>query len=467
MNLIELTDLTYDALDAHKPTLFFFYAQWCPLCLIVRDILEKLAERYHDSVAFFQTDMEKNPAICDRFGVVSVPVVISLKNGVMTDSRAGIREDFQYKAMAENLINCIESEKTMATISLCMIVKNESDHLANCLNSVINLVDEIIIVDTGSTDDTKQIAAQFTDKIFDFPWIDDFSAARNFSYGKATMDYIMWLDADDIIEQSQHEKFLALKGRLLLEDAVLLKYVTACDENGNPTFSFYRERITKRERHFLWHEAVHEYLDKSGVIIQCDIQIKHNKGEYVYSDRNLNIYEKQIAAGQTLSSRGQYYYARELFYFKRYQDAIDMFRQFLDGKEGWKEDEISACDFSAKCLLALGREDEALRMLLRAFSYATPRGETCCTIGYIYKNRADFKSALFWFKLATELEKPDSWGFFRREYYDYIPLIECAVCFDRLGDIKHAVEYNERAGLAKPGDAAVEQNRRYFSTLPT
>ena len=78
----------------------------------------------------------------------------------------------------------------MATISLCMIVKNESAVLARCLDSIADLMDEIIIVDTGSTDNTKEIAAQYTSRIYDFKWTSDFSAARNFSFSKATMEYI-------------------------------------------------------------------------------------------------------------------------------------------------------------------------------------------------------------------------------------------------------------------------------------
>ena len=65
----------------------------------------------------------------------------------------------------------------MISVSLCMIVKNEEDVLERCLKSVAGLVDEIIIVDTGSTDRTREIATHFTNQIFDFPWQDDFSAA--------------------------------------------------------------------------------------------------------------------------------------------------------------------------------------------------------------------------------------------------------------------------------------------------
>ena len=99
----------------------------------------------------------------------------------------------------------------MISISLCMIVKNEESVIGRCLESVKDIVDEIIIVDTGSTDNTKEIIKTFTDKIYDFEWIDNFSAARNYSYSKASMEYILWLDADDVILEEDRIKFKELK----------------------------------------------------------------------------------------------------------------------------------------------------------------------------------------------------------------------------------------------------------------
>jgi hypothetical protein len=78
-----------------------------------------------------------------------------------------------------------------------MIVKNEEDNLKSCLSQLVNFVDEIIIVDTGSNDSTKAIASKFTDKIYDFKWCSDFSKARNFSISKASNDWILVLDADE------------------------------------------------------------------------------------------------------------------------------------------------------------------------------------------------------------------------------------------------------------------------------
>ncbi len=91
-------------------------------------------------------------------------------------------------------------------LSLSMIVKNEARFLPGCLESVKDLVDEIVIVDTGSTDNTKEIAESFGAHIFDFQWCEDFSAARNESLRNATGDWILYLDADERIAISYHEK---------------------------------------------------------------------------------------------------------------------------------------------------------------------------------------------------------------------------------------------------------------------
>ena len=115
----------------------------------------------------------------------------------------------------------------MATISLCLIVKNEETVLARCLESVQGLFDETIIVDTGSIDSTQKIAAGYTSKLYSFPWNSDFAAARNFSFSKATMEYIYTADADEILDDANRERFLRLKGALLPEiEIVQMKYVT-------------------------------------------------------------------------------------------------------------------------------------------------------------------------------------------------------------------------------------------------
>lgn len=119
----------------------------------------------------------------------------------------------------------------MTTFSLCMIVKNEENVLARCLDSLADLMDEIIIVDTGSTDKTKEIAARYTDRIYDFTWIDDFAAARNFAASKATMEYIYTADADEFVDPENHRQIRQLKEVLLPEVEIVQMYY--CNDLGD------------------------------------------------------------------------------------------------------------------------------------------------------------------------------------------------------------------------------------------
>ena len=89
------------------------------------------------------------------------------------------------------------------SLSVCMIVKNEEAVIGRCLNCVCKFADQIIVVDTGSADNTVEEVKKFTDNVYFFKWCDDFSAARNFSLEKADCEYVMWLDADDVISDEK------------------------------------------------------------------------------------------------------------------------------------------------------------------------------------------------------------------------------------------------------------------------
>ena len=99
----------------------------------------------------------------------------------------------------------------MVTISLCMIVRDEEAVLARCLDSVKEAVDELVIVDTGSRDRTLEIAGRYTKNIVEIAWTDDFAAARNASFSRGTMDYCMWLDADDVMKEEERDRLIAWK----------------------------------------------------------------------------------------------------------------------------------------------------------------------------------------------------------------------------------------------------------------
>ena len=354
----------------------------------------------------------------------------------------------------------------MKTISLCMIVKNEETTLEQCLESVNGLADEIILIDTGSADKTVDIASKFTDKIHFFPWEDDFSKARNFSFSKASSEYIMWLDADDIILPEDRQRLLEWKASDDRPDVVMLPYHTAFDDNGDPTLIYFRERILRRDKSFKWYGAVHEAITPSGKITHLDAAITHRKPPEAYSDRNLKIYEKLLSKGEALSPRDMYYYARELYFHSCFSQAAEHFSHVIMRKDAWLENRIDACRMLAKCQRNLHQTDSAFQSLLRSFSLAPPRAEVCCDIGELYMDNENYTNAVFWYRLATTLPKDSASGaFISPNCYDFLPYLQLCVCYDRMGDIPNARLYHQKAHACKPFHPSVMYNQEYFSKI--
>ncbi len=355
----------------------------------------------------------------------------------------------------------------MATLSVCMIVKNEQEVLGRCLNCIKNVADEIVIVDTGSSDDTKSIAKLYTDNIYDFTWIDNFAAARNFSFSKATMDYVMWLDADDVIEEEDQTKLKELlKDPDENTDIFMLKYNVAFDKNGDPTVSYYRERIFKRSNNYKWTGEIHEVITPEGTVVYEDIIICHRKIKTGDPKRNLNIFKRMLSEGKTLDARLHFYYARELSYNGYTEEAIQEFNNFLTGGKGWIENNISAGADLATCYKKLGNDYMEIMSLFRSFLYDLPRAEICCDIGKYFLDRGKYEIAAFWYKLAADKKYDEKTGGFHfPDCYGYIPNIQLCVCYDRMGDYEKAAYHNDIAATYKPDNESIQYNKKYFENI--
>ena len=136
----------------------------------------------------------------------------------------------------------------MVSFSLCMIVKDEEAVLSRCLDSLHDIMDEIIIVDTGSTDKTKEIARKYTDKIFDYKWCNDFADARNFAASKATGDYIYTADADEYLDAENRDKLCQLK-KIMLPEIEIVQMLYHTPAGLSTVYNFeeeYRPKLYKR-----------------------------------------------------------------------------------------------------------------------------------------------------------------------------------------------------------------------------
>lgn len=354
----------------------------------------------------------------------------------------------------------------MISISLCMIVKDEEGVLGQCLDSAKELVDEIIIVDTGSKDKTKEIAYRYTDMVYDFQWTDDFSAARNYSFSKATKDYIMWLDADDIILKKDLDQLKLLKKQLNLEyDVIIMKYVVQRDPNGQETYACYRERLVKRSNNFKWHDPIHEHINFYGKVLNTEIAIIHT-GVTRNSKRNLSILKKFIENSNSFHPKYLFYYARENNALGNLDEAIKYYLKFLDIEPDIYSPYSEACIQLSQIYKAQNQDKLALKTLIRSFEYEPVRAEILCLIGKYYIDKKDYCTAIYWYKLALSIPKPTlSWMFVMEEYWEFIPYIELCHCYYHMGDIDLALSYHKKAAQLKPKHPAVVHNQKFFNTL--
>jgi O-antigen biosynthesis protein len=190
------------------------------------------------------------------------------------------------------------STKKRSTLSLCMIVKNEEVHIAKCLASVKPVVDEMIVVDTGSTDRTIDIARSFGAHVYTFEWTNDFSEARNFSLSKAAGDWILVLDADEVVSARDYDllvKVIETRGsdptgysittRNYVE-SVNIKGWTANDgvyqqeEAGTGWHPSRKVRMFTNDKRIRFDGRIHELVEPSLNILgitprECNIPIHH------------------------------------------------------------------------------------------------------------------------------------------------------------------------------------------------
>ena len=285
-------------------------------------------------------------------------------------------------------------------LSLCMIVKNEEQALPNCLGGVQGLIDELIVVDTGSTDRTVEIARNFGAKVYHFEWRDDFAAARNESIKYATGDWILWLDADDILPEKYHGTI-----RQLLEYPKDQAFFFRLENIGGDESSCYQLRMFPNLPGVKYTMPVHEQVLPSLVqlgaskMVNLDVSVIHTG----YTDaetiaaknaRYMKIMEEWLGKEpQDYVTRS--HLARTYHTDGRYEDAIREYRIVINDSPCREENEL----IYTNSLIFLGRSQlniEQYDGALRAFEEVLERdpnydiahmclGETYTLIGEVGK----------------------------------------------------------------------------------
>lgn len=332
----------------------------------------------------------------------------------------------------------------MISLSICMIVKNEEKILERCLSCIHTLAEELIIVDTGSTDRTKEIARRYTKLVYDYKWNDDFSAARNFSFSKATKDYIYVADADEVLDEENQQRFLKLKQTLSPAiEIVEMKYANQLQFDCTYNFDVeYRPKLYKRIRSFHWIDPVHETVELNVAIQKSDIVIQHMPLN-VHAPRDFSVFQKFILNGSALSAKLHCLYARELFIAGTDTDffmAYPYFENTLhDEKKNMEEIRASQC-VAARCC-RLSKDDFNFFKAALKNVIANPCAEICCELGDYYYEKQDYEEAATWYYTAAfgadcELNV---------HYSGDIPLRKLSASYEKLEELTEAEKYRKSA----------------------
>jgi GT2 family glycosyltransferase/Flp pilus assembly protein TadD len=177
-------------------------------------------------------------------------------------------------------LNAAANTSVKPKVSLTMIVKNEEHHLSACLESVKHLVDEMIVVDTGSTDRTREIVEVFGAKLYEFPWINHFAAARNEALRYATGDWVLWMDADDRIDPENQGKLKKLIDSLTDENAAFVMKCYCLGDGPGGATTVDHVRLFRNLPAHRWKYRVHEQILPSirasrGDVRWSDVTITH------------------------------------------------------------------------------------------------------------------------------------------------------------------------------------------------
>jgi len=361
----------------------------------------------------------------------------------------------------------------LPTLTLCMIVRDEQDTLSRCLDSVAGVFDEIVIVDTGSKDATKEIAARRGARVVEFEWIDDFAAARNFAFAQGSSELLMWLDADDVLLPVERDKLLALKADLNPRiDAVSMVYHTQFDPDGNVTSSNRRFRIVRRDKGFHWAGIVHEDLVSTGqfTYLDTDIVVTHRKPQVDAgpSRRNLTIFENHVRAGRTLRPADVLNYARELDMHKQFDRAIPLYQQFIDDESQDLHVRTFALHKLASCYFMAGQPDKEWECTLKSLELDTPRPEFACRVAERFLSRNQFRQAAFWYELALTIPvtgAPNLWSIESHPFQTWVPHKQLGLCYFHLGDYARSLKSNQAAQEYRPADSDIATNIRLLEDI--
>ena len=375
-------------------------------------------------------------------------------------------------------------------ISVCIITKNEQENIERCLKSLMPYEMEIIVVDTGSTDNTKDIVQRYTDKVFDFEWCDDFAAAKNFAISKTSNDYIIMLDSDEYIDKFEESELIRTignnsdkAGRIQIKN--VFKKTDPCKESREWVSRIFNKKSYHYEGRI--HEQIVRYDGKEYDTFQAPVTIIHTgydlteKEKKAKAKRNISLLEKELdrlikknnknnrlniceidgielvdhifendSALSLILQKDEYlpyilYQLGKGYYMAMdYPRACDCFSCALSFDLNPKLEYVTdAVETYGYALVNADRADEAL-MFENIYNEFGNTADFQFLMGIIYMNNERFDDAVSEFLKATKHKECRNVG-----SNSYLAYYNIGVIYECLGDVDKAISYYRRCGNYK------------------
>ena len=331
--------------------------------------LLKLINSHRPALDFVQ-QIEKLPDLLSKtaLDIETVLHFIGLHDKGLFDSIYHLLNEKQKEnitALKKHKKNNLAISENRPFISLCMIVKNEETNLKRCLNSVKNIVDEIIIVDTGSDDKTIEVAKTFNAKVLEYEWNDSFSDARNLALGHATGKWILHLDADEELHRSSIDR---LKEKLKASAADGINVIIRNHQPQEDLVSFLDEnqvRLFLNKKNYRYRNKVHEQIipsiaGNSGKFEESDIIVNHygyQANNEQRAQRNFNLLKEELQESPQdaylLFKMGETYKA-----LKQWDKAAEFLTKALSNPQGSITNEIKEVIYLRLGQIALAKDNQ-------------------------------------------------------------------------------------------------------------
>lgn len=363
-------------------------------------------------------------------------------------------------------------------LSLAMITKNtaeEAGYLDACLASVADHVDEIVLAVTKSSSKDKtrpeiqKVIQKYGVLAHDFVWVNDFAAARNFIAEKATGDFYVWADADDLFVGAEKLREICANTPPHI-GAIYANYDYEVDEEGTVKTKHWRERILRNDGSLIWKGRIHETpveTRRSAKARTEEVNIVHTAKPDRWSqseERNIKILNQQLVdEGEQPDPRTIFYLANSYKAQGALQNAEELLQMYLK-LSGWDEERSVAWCALAEIHLAHNRDPEATECYLQAIKEREDMPLPYIGLGEIYAFAGKNGKAINWLKMALDKPEPSTSMMINPLVYTYRPLIVMAECLFNEGKINEALDTLKRAQKYKD-DEGVRGMMEFYNTV--